>query len=92
MKKGEKRELITEASITEILLGTTIICTNSFNDGSKGEKVISLLGFIVLFIGIIHSIIIYKKKNNKPMIIFLVAMGILSSATFLGLLYRLIFA
>ena len=84
--------MITEASTTEILFGTTIICTNSFNDGSEGEKVISLLGFIVLFIGIIHSIIIYKNKNNKPMIIFLVAMDILSSATFLGLLYRLIFA
>lgn len=92
MKKGEKRELTTETSTTEILLGTTIICTSSFNDGSKGDKVMALLGFIVLFIGIIHSIIIYKKKNNKPMIIFLVAMGILSAATFLKLLYSLIFA
>lgn len=52
----------------------------------------SLLDFIVLIIGIIYSNIIYKKKNNKPMIIFLVAMGILSVATFLVLLYRLIFA
>lgn len=92
MKKGEKRALTTEASTTEILLGTTIIVTSNFNEGFKGEKVMSLLGFIVLFIGIIHSIIIYKKKNNKQMIIFLVAMGILSAATFLGLLYKLIFA
>lgn len=92
MKKGEKRELTTENSTFEILLGTTVICTSSYNDGSKGDKVMALLGFIVLFVGIIHSIIIYKNKNNKSMIIFLVAMGILSSATFLGLLYRLIFA
>lgn len=91
MKKGEKRELTTETSTFEILFGSYMIGTSSFTDGSKGEKVMSLLGFVLLIMGIIHSIIIYKKKKNKPMIIFLILMGISSVATFIGLLYKLIF-
>jgi len=68
-----------------------LISLNKFNEGIILEKIIVLLGFIILIVGIIRTIIKYKNQNKKAMIIFLIIMGIISVVTFLGLLYRFIF-
>jgi len=78
-------------NIVEIILGSMLISLNKFNEGIILEKIIVLLGFIILIVGIIRTIIKYKNQNKKAMIIFLIIMGIISVVTFLGLLYRFIF-
>ena len=87
MKKSNKFD----DNIVEILLGTSLIGFNNFNDGMLLEKIFVLLGFIILIVGIIRTTIKYKEQNKKGMMIFLVLMGLISVGTFLGLLYRLFF-
>lgn len=79
-------------NIAEIVLGSILITVNNFNGGSLLEKIFVLLGLLIFIVGIIRTIVKYKGKNKKGMIIFLALMGVLSVGTFLGLLYRLIFA
>lgn len=79
-------------NIVEIVLGSTLIGVNNFNDGILLEKVFVLLGLVILMVGIIRTIMKYKDKNKKGMIIFLILMGLISAVVFLGLLYRLVFA
>lgn len=79
-------------NIAEIVLGSILITVNNFNGGSLLEKIFVLLGLLIFIVGIIRTIVKYKGKNKKGMIIFLALMGVLSVGTFLGLLYRFIFA
>lgn len=79
-------------NIVEIVLGSTIVSVNNFNDGSLLEKIFVLLGLVILIVGIFRTIKKYKEKNKKGMIIFLILMGLISAVLFLGLLYRFIFA
>lgn len=78
-------------NIVEILLGTSLISFNNFNDGMLLEKIFVLLGFIILIVGIVRTTMKYKEQNKKGMMIFLIIMGLISVITFLGLLYRYIF-
>ena len=78
-------------NIVEILLGTSLISFNNFNDGMLLEKIFVLLGFIILIVGIVRTTMKYKEQNKKGMMIFLIIMGLISVITFLGLLYRFIF-
>ena len=86
MKKNKKFD----DNIVEILLGTTLICINKFNDGILIEKILVLSGFILLITGIIHTIIKYNQNGKKAMVGFLVIIVLISIIAFLGLLYRLI--
>lgn len=79
-------------NIAEMVLGSILITVNNFNGGSLLEKIFVLLGLLIFIVGIIRTIVKYKGKNKKGMIIFLALMGVLSVGTFLGLLHRLIFA
>lgn len=79
-------------NIAEMVLGGILITVNNFNGGSLLEKIFVLLGLLIFIVGIIRTIVKYKGKNKKGMIIFLALMGVLAVGTFLGLLYRLIFA
>ena len=79
-------------SIIEILLGALLISLNNFNDGMVWEKNIVLLGFVILTVGIVRATVKYKEQNKKGMMIFLIIMGLISVAAFLGLLFRFIFA
>lgn len=87
MKKSNKFD----DNIIEILLGTTLISFNNFNDGMLLEKIFVLLGFIILIVGIVRTTMKYKEQNKKGMMIFLIIIGLISVVTFLGLLYRFIF-
>ena len=87
MKKSNKFD----DNIVEILLGTSLISFNNFNDGMLLEKIFVLLGFIILIVGIVRTTMKYKEQNKKGMMIFLIIMGLISVITFLGLLYRYIF-
>ena len=86
MKKNKKFD----DNIVEILLGTTLICINKFNDGILIEKILVLSGFILLITGIIRTFIKYYQCYRKAMVGFLVIIVLISIITFLGLLYRLI--
>lgn len=86
MKKNKKFD----DNIVEILLGTTLICINKFNDGILIEKILVLSGFILLITGIIRTIIKYNQSDRKAMVVFLVIIVLISIIAFLGLLYRLI--
>ena len=84
-----KKEKQLDDNILEIVLGSILISLNSFSSGMMIEKIFVLAGFIILIVGIIRSIIKYKEK--KGLFIFLIIMGIIAVAVFLGLLYKLIF-
>lgn len=59
-------------NIVEILLGTSLISFNNFNDGMLLEKNFVLLGFIILIVGIVRTTMKYKEQNKKGLIIFLI--------------------
>ncbi len=84
-----KKEKQLDDNILEIVLGSILISLNSFSSGMMIEKIFVLAGFVILIVGIIRSIIKYKEK--KGLFIFLIIMGIIAVAVFLGLLYKLIF-
>ncbi len=90
MSKDNTKEQKFDDNIAEIVLGGTLAGAFNFNNGSSLEKVFVLLGLVILIVGIIRTIIKYKGKNKKGMIVFLVLMGLLSTITFFGLIYNML--
>ena len=90
MSKDNTKEQKFDDNIAEIVLGGTLAGAFNFNNGSSLEKFFVLLGLVILIVGIIRTIIKYKGKNKKGMIVFLVLMGLLSTITFFGLIYNML--
>ncbi len=90
MSKDNIKESKFDDNIAEIVLGGTLAGAFNFNNGSSLEKIFVLLGLVILIVGIIRTIIKYKGKNKKGMIVFLVIMGLLSTITFFGLIYNML--
>ena len=79
-------------NIIEIIIGGLIIGIGKFNGSGLLDKIIFLLGMFLFIIGIFRTLMKYKGQNKKGMTIFLTMLGVLLSAAFIGLLFRLILA
>lgn len=86
-KENQKNNI--DDGLVEIILGCLFFSISDFNDGNILEKIIVLLGFVILMVGICRLLPKYKAENKKAMIILLSLMGIVATITCIGLLLRL---
>lgn len=88
-KKIKKNTKNTEDGVIEIILGCLFFSISDFNEGNILEKIIVLLGFVILMVGICRLFPKYKAEKNKVMMVLLVLMGVVAIITLVGLLLRL---
>ena len=88
MNKDEKEKSIYSKSTSELVLGSTILGLSSVNEGTIGDKIFVLFGFIFIIVGTIR----HNNKKEKMLAVCLFITSFTMIVAFLGLLYRLIFA
>lgn len=92
MNKDEKEKSIYSKSTSELVLGSTILGLSSVNEGTIGDKIFVLFGFIFIIVGTIRLAIMHNNKKEKMLAVCLFITSFTMIVSFLGLLYKLIFA
>lgn len=92
MNNDEKEKLIYSKSTSELVLGSTILGLSSVNEGTTVDKIFVLFGFLFIIVATIRLAIMHINKKEKMLAVCLFISSFAMMVTFIGLLYRLIFA
>jgi hypothetical protein len=89
MNKVSKKEHNYDDATIEVVLGSFLFSASDFNGGNMVEKIVVLLGLVILLVGLVRLIIKYKNQNKILMLVLLSIFAIIASFTFIGLMLRL---